>query len=26
VVTRHEIGFERVTLMPVTFVPLIEGE
>ena len=26
VVTRHETGFERVTLMPVTFVPLIEGE
>jgi len=25
-VTRHEIGFERITLMPVTFVPLIEGE
>ena len=26
VVTRHETGFERVTMMPVTFVPLIEGE
>ena len=26
VVTRHETGFESVTLMPVTFVPLIEGE
>ena len=26
VVTRRETGFERVTLMPVTFVPLIEGE
>ena len=25
VVTRHETGFERVLLMPVTFVPLIEG-
>ena len=26
VVTRHEAGFERVLLMPVTFVPLIEGD
>jgi len=26
VVTRYETGFESVTLMPVTFVPLIEGE
>ena len=26
VVTRHETGFERVLLMPVTFVPLIEGD
>ena len=26
VVTRHETGFERVMLMPVTFVPLIEGD
>ena len=26
VVTRHETRFDRVTLMPVTFVPLIEGE
>tara|TARA_B100001093_G_scaffold130858_1_gene123419 strand:- start:5300 stop:5932 length:633 start_codon:yes stop_codon:yes gene_type:complete len=26
VVTRHETGFERVSLMPVTFVPLIGGE
>ena len=26
VVTRHETTFDRVTLMPVTFVPLIEGE
>ena len=25
VVTRHETGFKRVLLMPVTFVPLIEG-
>ena len=25
VVTRHETRFERVLLMPVTFVPLIEG-
>ena len=25
VVTRHETEFERVSLMPVTFVPLIEG-
>ena len=26
VVTRHETGFKRVMLMPVTFVPLIEGD
>ena len=26
VVTRHEAGFERVLLMPVTFVPLIGGD
>ena len=26
VVTRHETGFERVLLMPVTFVPLIGGD
>ena len=26
VVTRHETRFERVLLMPVTFVPLIEGD
>ena len=26
VVTRHETGFKRVLLMPVTFVPLIEGD
>ena len=26
VVTRHETGFERVLLLPVTFVPLIEGD
>ena len=26
VVTRHETGFDRVLLMPVTFVPLIEGD
>ena len=26
VVTRHETGFERVLLMPVTFVPLIKGD
>ena len=26
VVTRHEAGFERMLLMPVTFVPLIEGD
>ncbi len=26
VVKRHETGFERVPLMPVTFVPLIEGD
>ena len=26
VVTRHESGFERVLLMPVTFVPLIGGD
>ena len=26
VVTRHETTFERVSLMPVTFVPLIEGD
>ena len=26
VVTRHETGFKRVFLMPVTFVPLIEGD
>ncbi len=26
VVTRHKTGFERVLLMPVTFVPLIEGD
>ena len=25
VITRHESGFEREVLMPVTFVPLIEG-
>ena len=25
VVTRHETGFKRALLMPVTFVPLIEG-
>ena len=25
VVTRHETGFKRLLLMPVTFVPLIEG-
>ena len=26
VVTRHETGFERELLMPVTFVPLIVGD
>ena len=26
VISRHESGFEREVLMPVTFVPLIEGE
>ena len=26
VVTRHETGFERVLLMPVTFVPMIGGD
>ena len=26
VVTRHETGFKRVLLMPVTFVPLIKGD
>ena len=26
VVTRHETGFKRLSLMPVTFVPLIEGD
>jgi protein-L-isoaspartate(D-aspartate) O-methyltransferase len=26
VVTRHETGFQRLSLMPVTFVPLIEGD
>ncbi len=26
VLTRHETGFKRVSLMPVTFVPLIEGD
>ena len=26
VVTRHESRFERVLLMPVTFVPLIGGD
>ena len=26
VVTRHETGFKRLLLMPVTFVPLIEGD
>ena len=26
VVTRHETGYERVSLMPVTFVPLIGGD
>jgi protein-L-isoaspartate O-methyltransferase len=25
VITRHETGFERKVLMPVTFVPLVEG-
>ena len=25
VITRHETGFDRNILMPVTFVPLIEG-
>jgi protein-L-isoaspartate O-methyltransferase len=25
VITRRESGFEREVLMPVTFVPLIEG-
>ena len=26
VVTRQDTGFDRVKLMPVTFVPLIEGD
>ena len=26
VVTRQDTGFDRIKLMPVTFVPLIEGD